>query len=198
MRNADENTRTLHLKIQELSNKNFDLANDMSTVKNMIDTRDSEISRLHAIYEPDHRLDGITDSYQNDSLNKKIEQLQKQLDFLNDENNKLTNNFIAASKELSFYQGSKREIDVLSKKIVSLEDQKNKYEKTIARYENMNKRLNEQFEKTKKNVLNETTADVAQMQSTIKVQNDELDQLRNSIDKLQHIESAYNSDKKMF
>jgi uncharacterized coiled-coil DUF342 family protein len=133
LRNADENTRTLHLKIQELSNKNFELANDMSTVKNMIDTRDSEISRLHAIYEPDHRLDGITDSYQNDSLNKKIEQLQKQLDFLNDENNKLTNNFIAASKELSFYQGSKREIDVLSKKIVSLEDQKNKYEKTIAR-----------------------------------------------------------------
>lgn len=62
----------------------------------------------------------------------------------------------------------------------------------------MNKRLNEQFEKTKKNVLNETTADVAQMQSTIKVQNDELDQLRNSIDKLQNIESAYNSDKKMF
>lgn len=62
----------------------------------------------------------------------------------------------------------------------------------------MNKRLNEQFEKTKKNVLNETTADVAQMQSTIKVQNEELEQLRNSVDKLQNIESAYNSDKKMF
>jgi len=62
----------------------------------------------------------------------------------------------------------------------------------------MNKRLNEQFEKTKKNVLNETTADVAQMQSTIKVQNNELEQLRNSVDKLQNIESAYNSDKKMF
>lgn len=46
----------------------------------------------------------------------------------------------------------------------------------------MNKRLNEQFEKTKKNVLNETTADVATMHSTIKVQDDELHKLRNKID----------------
>lgn len=161
LRNADENNRTLQVKVQELTTKNIELANDMSTVKHMIDSRDGEIARLNAVYEPDHRLDGITDMYQNDNMKKKIEQLQKQLDFLNDENNKLTNNFIAASKELSFYQGSKREIDVLSKKIVALEDQKNKYEKTIARYENMNKRLNEQFEKSKKNVLNETTADVS-------------------------------------
>lgn len=36
------------------------------------------------------------------------------------------------------------------------------------------------------------------MQSTIKVQNDELEKLRTSVEKLQHIESAYNSDKKMF
>ena len=46
----------------------------------------------------------------------------------------------------------------------------------------MNKRLNEQFEKTKKNVLNETTADVATMQSVIKVQDEELHKLRNKID----------------
>ena len=42
--------------------------------------------------------------------------------------------------------------------------------------------LNEQFEKTKKNVLNETTADVATMQSVIKVQDEELHKLRNKID----------------
>jgi len=62
----------------------------------------------------------------------------------------------------------------------------------------MNKRLNEQFEHTKKNIVSETTADVATMQSTIKVQDEELNKLRNRIDKLQNIESAYNSDKKMF
>jgi len=54
----------------------------------------------------------------------------------------------------------------------------------------MNKRLNEQFEKTKKNVLNETTSDVVHMQSTLKVQNEELDKLRNNVEKLQNIESA--------
>lgn len=126
LRTADENNRTLQIKVQELTNKNLELASDMSQVKTMIDARDTEISRLQAMYEPDHRLDGITDTQEQEKSQKKIEQLQKQLDFLNDENNKLTNNFIAASKELSFYQGSKREIDVLSKKIVALEDQKNK------------------------------------------------------------------------
>ena len=114
------------MKVQELTNKNLELAQDMTQVKTIIDSRDGEISRLKAMYEPDHRLDGITDTYENDKLHKKIEQLQKQIDFLNDENNKVINNFISASNELSFYQGSKREIDVLSKKIVALEDQKNK------------------------------------------------------------------------
>jgi hypothetical protein len=124
--NADENNRTLQIKVQELTNKNLKLAQDMTQVKTIIDSRDGEISRLKAMYEPDHRLDGITDTYENDKLHKKIEQLQKQLDFLNDENNIVINNFISASKELSFNQGSKREIDVLSKKIVALEGQKNK------------------------------------------------------------------------
>jgi len=49
LRDADEKTRTLQVKIEELSSKNFELANDMSTVKGMIDARDAEISRLHAI-----------------------------------------------------------------------------------------------------------------------------------------------------
>jgi len=124
--NADENNRTLQMKVQELTNKNLELAQDMTQVKTIIDSRDGEISRLKAMYEPDHRLNGITDTYENDKLHKKIEQLQKQIDFLNDENNIVINNFIPASNELSFYQGSKREIDVLSKKIVALEGQKNK------------------------------------------------------------------------
>jgi len=62
LRNADENNRTLQMKVQELTNKNLELAQDMTQVKTMIDSRDGEISRLQAMYEPDHRLDGITDT----------------------------------------------------------------------------------------------------------------------------------------
>jgi hypothetical protein len=50
------------MKVQELTNKNLELAQDMTQVKTMIDSRDGEISRLQAMYEPDHRLDGITDT----------------------------------------------------------------------------------------------------------------------------------------
>jgi hypothetical protein len=50
------------MKVQELANKNLELAKNMTQVKTMIDSRDAEISRLKAMYVPDHRVDGITDS----------------------------------------------------------------------------------------------------------------------------------------
>ena len=50
------------MKVQELTNKNLELAQDMTQVKTMIDSRDAEISRLQAMYESDLRLDGITDT----------------------------------------------------------------------------------------------------------------------------------------
>ena len=56
------------MKVQELTNKNLELAQDMTQVKSIIDIRDGEISRLKAMYKPDHRLDDITDTYENDKL----------------------------------------------------------------------------------------------------------------------------------
>ena len=50
------------MKVQELANKNLELAKNMTQVKTMIDSRDAEISRLQAMYESDLRLDGITDT----------------------------------------------------------------------------------------------------------------------------------------
>lgn len=37
------------MKVQELTNKNLELAHDMTQVKTMIDSRDGEISRLQAM-----------------------------------------------------------------------------------------------------------------------------------------------------
>jgi len=137
--------------------------------------------------------------YTRAQLVKKAEQLQKQLDFLNEENNKLTSSYISATKELSFYQSSKREIDILSKKLVLAEDQKTKLETQIVKVENMNKRLNEQFEKSKKHVLNESTMDLnKQFTQTLKDQKGTIDLLQQKVDQLSLVEAAYNSDKKMF
>lgn len=118
----------------------------------------------------------MTSEYEHTKLVKKTEQLQKQLDFLNSENNKLTSNFIHSQKELGFFQNSKREIDILTKKLVVAEDQKCKFEKTVGKMETVNKRLNEQFEKSKKNVLNETSFDVGKhFSSTLKDQQSTID-----------------------
>jgi len=141
----------------------------------------------------------VTEEYTRAQLVKKAEQLQKQLDFLNEENNKLTSSYISATKELSFYQSSKREIDILSKKLVLAEDQKTKLETQIVKVENMNKRLNEQFEKSKKHVLNESTMDLnKQFTQTLKDQKGTIDSLQQKVDQLSLVEAAYNSDKKMF
>jgi len=82
---------------------------------------------------------------------------------------------------------------------VSAEDQKGKFEKQLNKYETMNKRLNEQFEKSKKNVLNETGHEVGkQFSETLKDQQASIQQLQAKVDQLTVVESAYNSDKKMF
>lgn len=106
---------------------------------------------------------------------------------------------MTSQKELNYFQGSKREIDMLTKKLVNAEDQKSKFEKQLNKYETMNKRLNEQFEKSKKNVLNETGCEVnKQFSETLKDQRQSMEQMQATIDKLTVVESAYNSDKKMF
>jgi len=58
----------------------------------------------------------------------------------------------------------------------------------------MNKKLNEQFEKTRKNVLCEVTEDPLK----VKKLNAQIEELQGKVAKLSIIESAYNSDKKMF
>ena len=50
------------MKVQELANTNLEIAQDMKQVKTMIDSRDAEKCILKAMYEPDHRVDGITDT----------------------------------------------------------------------------------------------------------------------------------------
>lgn len=63
----------------------------------------------------------------------------------------------------------------------------------------MNKRLNEQFEKSKKNVMNETGAELnKQFTSTLRDQQDTITDLQSQVSRLKVIESAYNSDKHMF
>jgi hypothetical protein len=65
--------------------------------------------------------------------------------------------------------------------------------------ETVNKRLNEQFEKSKKHVLNETGGEInRQFSETLKDQTNTISSLQSKVDRLSKIESAYNSDKKMF
>lgn len=133
LRNADEKNRDLHSKLTEALKKNETLNQDLKLMRDVIDSRDKEIHRLSSLYDVDQHLDKVTEDYEHDRLVKKVEQLQKQLDFLNQENNKLTTNFISSQKELNFYQNSKREIDILTKKLVSAEDQKTKFEKQVTK-----------------------------------------------------------------
>jgi len=62
-----------------------------------------------------------------------------------------------------------------------------------------NNRLNEQFEKSKKNVLNESMVDInKQFTNVFKDQKVTIESLQSRVDSLLLVESAYNSDKKMY
>jgi len=78
--------------LKELTNANVQLASDLKLCKDLLESRDREITRLGSLYQADLHIDKVTDEYNRGQLIKRAEQLQKQLDFLNGENNTLTSN----------------------------------------------------------------------------------------------------------
>jgi len=90
LRKGDEKNRELQTRLCESVKTTETLNGDLLMMREVIDKRDKEIGRLGSLYESDQHLDRITQKYEHEKLQKKVEQLQKQLDFLNAENNKLT------------------------------------------------------------------------------------------------------------
>jgi len=61
LRKSDENNRTFQLKIQELTEKNDTIVEDLKTMSECIDSRDREILRLSSLYQEDVHIDKITE-----------------------------------------------------------------------------------------------------------------------------------------
>lgn len=87
---ADETKVELTNKIKKLSLINDALEKDLNLLKSVIDKRDKEISRLSNLYEPEIHMDILAVNHERESQKRKVENLETQLEFLNTENNKLT------------------------------------------------------------------------------------------------------------
>lgn len=101
LRRADETKVELSNKVKKLSAINDALERDLNMLKGMIDGRDKEINRLTNLYEPEIHMDKLAFNHERETQVRKIENLENQLEFLNSENNKLTEQYIAARKELN-------------------------------------------------------------------------------------------------
>jgi len=87
---ADETKVDLTNKVRKLSVINDALEKDLNLLKSVIDKRDKEINRLTNLYEPEIHMDKIALNFERESQKRKIDNLETQLEFLNSENNKLT------------------------------------------------------------------------------------------------------------
>jgi hypothetical protein len=65
------------------------LMNDFNSSKNMIQERDNELKRLNALYENNVNTDTLVSKYQVDKYKRTIENLNRQLEYINNENNTL-------------------------------------------------------------------------------------------------------------
>lgn len=138
------------------------LLNENLNAKEMLKKRDIEISRLNSLYNVEQHIDNISEEYKVNKYIRQIDNLNKQLEFLNEENNKLTQNYLKMSKDLSFYSTSKKEIDLLTKKVITMEGNNSKLNKDLERCEKMNSRLNEQWNKSRKNIIIESSSEYYQ------------------------------------
>jgi len=103
---ADDRNNKLQERLLEENTKCKDLYSDINRLEKLVGNRESEIKRLSAMYEGGQNLEELRNNYKKESTERTIENLQKQLDFVNSENNRLNSDQLELRKELQYYSKS--------------------------------------------------------------------------------------------
>lgn len=150
LRHSDAKGKQVMNKLEEQLHLNQQISNDMSAAKAMIETRDREISRLSMLYESNINLDKINLNYSLDKLHKQNENLQKQLEFLNSENNKLASMHKENMTMSESFKSNTNEVKRLNSKVLNKEEEIIRLKQTVDSKSEQVKRLTEQWNSSQK------------------------------------------------
>lgn len=129
------------------------MGSDLNTAKGMIESRDKEINRLSMLYESNINLDKLNINYTLEKVQKQNENLQKQLEFLNTENNKLADMHKENMTMSENYKCNQSEVKRLNTKLLGKEEEIIRLKQSADSKAEQIKRLTEQYNNSQKPAL---------------------------------------------
>jgi chromosome segregation ATPase len=153
LRNADGKCKQLIIKLDEQLMNNKQMGSDLNTAKGMIESRDKEINRLSMLYESNINLDKLNINYTLEKVQKQNENLQKQLEFLNTENNKLADMHKENMTMSENYKCNQSEVKRLNTKLLGKEEEIIRLKQSADSKAEQIKRLTEQYNNSQKPAL---------------------------------------------
>jgi len=153
LRNADGKSKQLISKLDEQLMNNKQMGSDLNTAKGMIESRDKEINRLSMLYESNINLDKLNINYTLEKVQKQNENLQKQLEFLNTENNKLADMHKENMTMSENYKCNQSEVKRLNTKLLGKEEEIIRLKQSTDSKAEQIKRLTEQYNNSQKPAL---------------------------------------------
>jgi chromosome segregation ATPase len=153
LRNADGKSKQLIIKLDEQLMNNKQMGSDLNTAKGMIESRDKEINRLSMLYESNINLDKLNINYTLEKVQKQNENLQKQLEFLNTENNKLADMHKENMTMSENYKCNQSEVKRLNTKLLGKEEEIIRLKQSTDSKAEQIKRLTEQYNNSQKPAL---------------------------------------------
>lgn len=113
---ADERSQTFMAQLQEQKASKREVEDRLQALEKQITVREQEIQRLHNVYEGGQNLEKLNVRFVHETNEKTIAKLQNQLEFVNKENHRLT-------QQINFLKGGKTvldEIQTMKKEITDI------------------------------------------------------------------------------
>lgn len=150
LRHSDAKGKQIMNKLEEQLQLNNQISSDLSHAKTMIESRDKEINRLSMLYESNINLDKINLNYSLEKLQKQNDNLQKQLEFMNSENNKLATMHKENMTMSESFKSNTNEVKRMNAKLLNKEEEIIRLKQSVESKTEQVKRLTEQWNSSQK------------------------------------------------
>ena len=143
---ADERAIILNSEIKKLKENKSELEETLRLQNEKIQNRDKEISRLSLLCQGPQDIDKLNIEYNAENARSMIENLNKKIDFLNNENRRLEQENEEKDRVINVSEKYKLDRIKMSQKYTSLETQNKELKERLREHENTINDLNEKIE----------------------------------------------------
>ena len=191
LRSSDERIKKLQTENETLKKTKNITEDETKRLKNQLENRNLEISRLSSMIGADFKPEVITNKYKESITNSNIEQLNDRIDYLNKENVKLEAEYKKARQGQDKFFELEKENKFMVENLFELRTQNQNLGLKLAELEKLGKNLNgPELEKLK--------TDNNELLNRLKAYEDEIKQLKDESLRTEAYKNNFYADKKAY